>query len=160
MSAKKTKIIITGGSGFIGSCLASFLSETYQITSIDKKRKSQFSGKSLNHIKVDLKNKAKLYRIINTIKPDHIIQLGMYTYMLEGTQGVLPKRFTIVLKDMISKDVQVNQVNEFFKTHRENYEEFVNGEIDKTEPEKCLMAFKMNNFSGFFLFLGILSKNL
>jgi len=76
MNAKKTKIIITGGSGFIGSCMASFLSETYQITSIDKKRKSQFSGKSLNHIKVDLKNKAKLYRIINTIKPDHIIHLA------------------------------------------------------------------------------------
>ena len=69
----------------------------------------------------------------NKPKPDHIIQLGMYTYMLEGTQGVLPKRFTIVLKDMISEDVQVNQVNEFFKTHRENYEEFVNGEIDKNK---------------------------
>ena len=39
---------------------------------------------------------------------------------------------------MISEDVQVNQVNEFFKTHRENYEEFVNGEIDKIKPEKCL----------------------
>jgi MinD superfamily P-loop ATPase len=38
---------------------------------------------------------------------------------------------------MISEDVQVNQVNEFFKTHRKNYEEFVNSEIDKIEPEKC-----------------------
>ena len=76
MSTKKTKIIITGGSGFIGSCLASFLSNTYQVTSIDKKRKSQFSGKSLNHIKVDLKNKTKLDRIINTIKPDHVIHLA------------------------------------------------------------------------------------
>jgi len=38
MSAKKTKIIITGGSGFIGSCLSSFLSKKYQITSIDKKK--------------------------------------------------------------------------------------------------------------------------
>ena len=32
--------------------------------------------------------------------------------------------------------------------------------FDKTKPEKCLMLFKMNNFSGFILFLGILSKNL
>ena len=30
----------------------------------------------------------------------------------------------------------------------------------KTKPEKCLMAFKLNNFSGLVLFLGILSKNL
>jgi UDP-glucose 4-epimerase len=76
MNKKKTKIIITGGSGFIGSCLASFLSEKYQITSIDKKKKSQFSDKNLSHIKVDLKNKAKLDRIINAIKPDHIIHLA------------------------------------------------------------------------------------
>ncbi len=61
----------------------------------------------------------------------------MYTYMLEETQGVLPKRFTIVLKDMIEENVQVNQVNEFFKTHRENYEKFVSNGIDKTKPEKC-----------------------
>ena len=39
MSIKKTKIIITGGSGFIGSCLASILSETYLVTTIDKKKK-------------------------------------------------------------------------------------------------------------------------
>ena len=33
-------------------------------------------------------------------------------------------------------------------------------QFKKTRPEKCLMAFKMNNFSGLVLFLGILSKNL
>jgi len=95
---------------------------------INRNLKSKFGDYSYEVI--DTKNS-------NKPKPDHIIQLGMYTYMLEGTQGVLPKRFTIVLKDMISEDVQVNQVNEFFKTHRENYEEFVNGEIDNTKPEKC-----------------------
>ena len=63
MNTKKTKIIITGGSGFIGSCLSSFLSKKYQITSIDKKKKSQFSDKSLSHFRIDLKNKAKLYEI-------------------------------------------------------------------------------------------------
>ena len=76
MSAKKTKIIITGGSGFIGSCLSSFLSKKYQITSIDKKKKSQFSDKNLNHIRIDLKNKAKLYEIISAINPDHVIHLA------------------------------------------------------------------------------------
>jgi len=32
--------------------------------------------------------------------------------------------------------------------------------FEKTKPEKCLIAFKMNNFSGLVLFFGILSKNL
>ena len=95
---------------------------------INKDLKSKFGDYSYEVI--DTKNS-------NKPKPDHIIQLGMYTYMLEQTQGVLPKRFTIVLKDMIEEDVQVNQVNEFFKTHRENYEKFVSNGIDKTKPEKC-----------------------
>ena len=32
--------------------------------------------------------------------------------------------------------------------------------FEEAKPEKCLIAFKMNNFSGLFLFLGILLKNL
>ena len=95
---------------------------------INKDLKSKFGDYSYEVI--DTKNS-------NKPKPDHIIQLGMYTYMLEETQGVLPKRFTIVLKDMVREDVQVNQVNEFFKTHRINYEKFVKNGIDKTKPEKC-----------------------
>ena len=95
---------------------------------INKDLKSKFGDYSYEVI--DTKNS-------NKPKPDHIIQLGMYTYMLEETQGVLPKRFTIVLKDMVREDVQVNQVNEFFKTHRINYEKFVKNGIDKITPEKC-----------------------
>ena len=95
---------------------------------INKDLKSKFGDYSYEVI--DTKNS-------NKPKPDHIIQLGMYTYMLEETQGVLPKRFTIVLKDMVREDVQVNQVNEFFKTHLINYEKYVLSGIDKAKPEKC-----------------------
>ena len=70
-------------------------------------------------------------------KPDHIIQLGMYTYMLEAAQGVSPEKFTIVLKEMVHEDVRVNQVNDFFKIHRKNYEEFVLKDVNESKPEKC-----------------------
>ena len=59
---------------------------------INKDLKSKFGDYSYEVI--DTKNS-------NKPKPDHIIQLGMYTYMLEEAQGILPKRFTIVLKDKI-----------------------------------------------------------
>ena len=95
---------------------------------INKELKSKFGDYSYEVIDTKYSNKPK---------PDHIIQLGMYTYMLEHTQGVLPKKFTIVLKDMVEEDVQVNQVNEFFKIHRENYEKFVGNGVDKQKPEKC-----------------------
>ena len=42
-----------------------------------------------------------------------------------------------VLKNMVREDVQVNQVNEFFKIHRENYEKFIGNGVDKQRPEKC-----------------------
>ncbi len=95
---------------------------------INKELKSKFGDYSYEVIDTKYSNKPK---------PDHIIQLGMYTYMLENTQGVLPKRFTIVLKNMVREDVQVNQVNEFFKIHRENYEKFVGNGVNKQRPEKC-----------------------
>ena len=46
---KNTKILITGGSGYIGSCLASFLSRNYEILTIDKMRKSKFVNLKINH---------------------------------------------------------------------------------------------------------------
>ena len=98
---------------------------------INKDLKSKFGDYSYEVI--DTKNS-------NKPKPDHIIQLGMYTYMLEETQGVLPKRFTIVLKDMVREDVQVNQVNEFFKTHRINYEKFVKMELIKLNLKSVIFV--------------------
>ncbi len=70
---------------------------------INKNLKSKFGNYSYEVI--DTKNS-------NKPKPDHIIQLGMYTYMLEGTQGVLPKKFTIVLKEMVKEDVRFKRYGE------------------------------------------------
>ena len=79
---------------------------------------------------VDTKNSKKP-------KSTHIIQLGMYTYMLEGIQGKLPSRFTIVLKDMKKEYIDVSQVYDFFNTHRKRYEIFVEDDVDHSKPEKC-----------------------
>ena len=82
------------------------------------------------------------YEVIDTKnskkpKSTHIIQLGMYTYMLEGIQGTLPSRFTIVLKDMKKEYIDVNQVYDFFNTHRKRYELFIEDDVDQSKPEKC-----------------------
>jgi UDP-glucose 4-epimerase len=76
MNNKKSKVIITGGSGYIGSCLASILSPTFQIYTVDKKKKSQFNNKNLIHFKIDLKNKTELYKVIDSVKPQYIIHLA------------------------------------------------------------------------------------
>ena len=95
---------------------------------INKDQKSKFGDYSYEVIDTKYSNKPK---------PDHIIQLGSYTFMLEETQGVLPKKFIIVLKNMVQEEVQVHQVNQFFKKTRENYEKFIETLVNKTKPEKC-----------------------
>ncbi len=95
---------------------------------INKDQKSKFGDYSYEVIDTKYSNKPK---------PDHIIQLGSYTFMLEATQGVLPKKFIIVLKNMVQEEVQVHQVNQFFKKTRENYEKFIETLVNKTKPEKC-----------------------
>ena len=82
------------------------------------------------------------YEVIDTKnskrpKSTHIIQLGMYTYMLEGIQGTLPPKFTIVLKDMKKEFIDVSHIYDFFNAHRKKYENYVEDDINKSQPEKC-----------------------
>ncbi len=76
MNIKKKKILITGGSGYIGSCLASYLSKTFSIITIDKVKKSKFSNKNFKHFIVDLNNKNKLKKILERTKPEFVIHLA------------------------------------------------------------------------------------
>lgn len=73
----KKKIIITGASGYIGSCLYNFLKKKYQIFLIDK-----IKPKKLNKLPVklfflcNLINKKKLDLIFKKINPDIVIHLA------------------------------------------------------------------------------------
>jgi UDP-glucose 4-epimerase len=73
---KEAKVLITGGSGYIGSCLAAYLSKAYSVTTIDKKKRSVFSDNKHAHFIVDLKNKEKLNKILDSIKPKFIVHLA------------------------------------------------------------------------------------
>ena len=100
----------------------------FDFLEINKNLKSNFGDYSYEVI--DTKNTAN-------IKVDHVIQVGMYTFLLEKIQGVLPEKFYILLKDLRKEEVKLNQVNEFFKYNKSKYEYFVQNEIDKSKPEKC-----------------------
>jgi len=95
---------------------------------INKDQKSKFGNYSYEVIDTKHSNKPK---------SDHAIQLSTYTFMLEETQGVLPKKFIIILKNMVHEEVQVDLVYEFFKKTRKNYEKFVETLLNKQKPEKC-----------------------
>ena len=57
--------------------------------------------------------------------------------MLKNVQGILPKKFYILLKDKTKQPIKVNEVYDTYLLHKNSYEKFLSNDIKKTYPEKC-----------------------
>ncbi len=73
---KNKKILITGASGYIGSCLSYYLLKKYEVFLLDKKKPNNFTKIKKNFFQCNLLHKKKIYKILNDIKPDVIIHLA------------------------------------------------------------------------------------
>ena len=74
---KKTKILITGAGGYIGSCLNAYLKEKFTIYALDKNKLNPWiKVKKNKFFKCNLINFRKLKKILDTIKPDIVIHLA------------------------------------------------------------------------------------
>ena len=83
------KIIVTGGSGFIGSNLVNYLiKKKYFVINIDKLtyssntyQKASLSKKNYKFLKIDINNKLKIKKIIKKYKPECIFNLAAETHV-------------------------------------------------------------------------------
>ena len=110
----KKKILITGGSGYIGSCFAKYLKKKYKIFTIDKRNKNPFlKEKSIVHIKCDLCNYIKLKKKIQIIKPNIIVHLAA-----QSTIDFIDKKKKFYFKNNIIGTNNIVQISNDFKVEK------------------------------------------
>ena len=95
------KILITGSSGYIGSCLYEYLNKKYEVYGIDKELPKL--KKQKRFFKHDLVNIKKTNKIISFIKPSLIIHLAAKSTVdsIDDKKEYI-KNNTIVTKNILS----------------------------------------------------------
>lgn len=89
-----TKILITGGAGYIGShCALEALEEGYKVSVVDNlergylesiTRVEKLTSKKIDFHKVDLRDYDKLLKVLETVKPEYIMHFAGYKSVGEG----------------------------------------------------------------------------
>ena len=148
------KILITGVSGYIGSCLYFFLKEKFKIIGLDKKKSKLLSINYCN-----LLNKNSLYYFLKKERPDIVIHLAAQSLVDET---INKKRYyennVLATKNLVTIMDKINIKNLIFSSTAAVYK-YNNNELDeeslinprseyaktKYECEKIIKNSKLNS---------------
>ena len=136
------KILITGASGYIGSCLFQYLqNDKYKVYGLDKKTNNK------KIIRCNLINTSKLNKIINKIKPDIVIHLAAQSLVDET---ISKKRYYInnvkATKSLLHAMNKCSVKNIIFSSTAAvyNYKDTKLKETDPVKPKSNYAKTKLN----------------
>ena len=149
-----TKILITGASGYIGSCVYFFLKNKYNLITIDKEINTYFKVNQC-----DLLNKKKLNNLLKSLKPNLVIHLAAQSLVDEKiNKEKYYKNNVLATKNLLSC-MRENSINNIIFSSTAALYKFSNNalkENNKLNPkstyaktkylcEKIIKKSKMNN---------------
>ena len=117
------KIVVTGGSGFIGSNLVKFLlKKNYFVINIDKvgysanpyNLKAIKRNKNYKFFKQDINNKVKIFNILNRYKPDGIFNLAAETHVDRSIET--PENF--IKSNILGVFNLIETINKYIKKNK------------------------------------------
>ncbi len=141
---RKKTILITGGNGYIGSCLALVAIKKFNIIIIDKNAKNRFvKNKRILNFRFNINNASKLNKIVKKFTPDIIIHLAAqstldfinlkrHSYLDDNIKGT---------KNIIDVCIKNNIKKLIFSSTASVYKE-------KNKPLKETDSLKPNNLYG------------
>ena len=151
----KKKILITGGSGFIGTNIVSnFIRNGHEIVNIDI-IKPKISNHKNNWREVDIRNYKALLIIIKDFMPEYIVHLAArtdldgksideYSSNILGTQNIVKicKKFKTIKRVIFTSSMLVNKVGSSPKGSLDYNPDTIYGE-SKVEMERIILNAKL-----------------
>ena len=107
-----SNILITGASGYIGSCAYFFLKEKYKLHVVDKNKNHYFKVNQC-----DLLNKDKLNNLLSRLKPKLIIHLAAQSLVDETINKKKYYKNNVLATKNLIELIKKNSINNIYPTH-------------------------------------------
>lgn len=136
------KVLITGASGYIGSCTYFFLNNKFKLSALDKVTNSNFRINKCN-----LLNKKKITSLIKVIKPDLIIHLAAQSLVDEKINKKKYYQNNIIATKNLIEAMEENTIRNIIFSSTAALYKVKNSTIDEKDKIKPISTYAKTKYT-------------